>query len=282
MPTKQQHDTRLDQQLEEAAFLHEDDHAVEGQHHPEEVDHPFVAGHVVEVQQVVRRERQQRRRECDPSVGHEAAEREICEDCGDDEELQHEDSGGVKSSGWALSEGQGGQLHTCVAADREAGVRSVLDSPVVVYEPSLEPLEAVFGGEVHGYCQVLRGNPVVIARRSVEVPSVTAKDEDRRERDQQQGEGKQRRPQRGLKSVEGDHVSETCMREGETHIGALYSIDCKRDAQQRDRSIYRASLERVWRNFDFPDAAVAVELSGGDSRNAVLWKVDAHQTLAVE
>ena len=72
--------TCLDQQLTEAAFLHEDDHTVEGQHQPKRNSHLAGGDRVVEVQQVVRRERQQRRRERDPSVGRDAAERQIRED----------------------------------------------------------------------------------------------------------------------------------------------------------------------------------------------------------
>ncbi len=57
MPSQQQRNAHLDEQLAEAAFLYEDDHTVEGQHHSEEVGHPFVGCHVVEVEQIVRRER---------------------------------------------------------------------------------------------------------------------------------------------------------------------------------------------------------------------------------
>ncbi len=57
MPPQQQRDAHLHQQLTEAAFLHEDDHAMEGHHHSEEIGHPLVGRHVVEVEQIVRRER---------------------------------------------------------------------------------------------------------------------------------------------------------------------------------------------------------------------------------
>ncbi len=50
MPAKQQGDAHLDDQLAKAAFLHEDDHAVEGQHDSKEVGHPVVGGHVIVVE----------------------------------------------------------------------------------------------------------------------------------------------------------------------------------------------------------------------------------------
>ncbi len=140
------------------------------------------------VEQVVRRERQQRCSECNPPVGCEAAEREICEDRRDCEEQQHEDSSGHDLGGRVTGDWQGGRLHGCVAGRREAVVRRVTDCAVVVYEPTMKPLEAVFGGEVHGYRQVFRGCPVVIVP-SVETPSVVAEHEHRRQRKQQQGEG---------------------------------------------------------------------------------------------
>ena len=52
MPPQKQRDASLHEQLTEAPFLHEDDHAVEDQHHHEEVGHPLVGGHVVVVQQI--------------------------------------------------------------------------------------------------------------------------------------------------------------------------------------------------------------------------------------
>ena len=112
MPPKQQRDAGLDQQLTEAPFLYEDDHAVEGQHDYKEVRHPFVGRHVIEVQQVVRRERQQRRRERNPPVGREAAERQVRQDCCSSEEQQHQHSGGGEPGRRVLSEGQSGQFHT--------------------------------------------------------------------------------------------------------------------------------------------------------------------------
>ena len=181
VPSQQQGDAGLDEQLAEAAFLHEDDHAVEGQHHAKEVDHRFVSGHVVEVEEVVGRERQQRRRECDPSVGCEAEEREIREDCGSGEEHQHEDSDGVELIGRAPSKGQGGQLDDEVAADGEAVVGPVAGDAVVVYGPAREALEAVFWGNVHRYHEVM-GRYRVVAVSSVEVSSVAAEHEYRRQR----------------------------------------------------------------------------------------------------
>ena len=100
-----------------------------------------------------------------------------------------------------------------VAADREAVVRLVTDVAILVDEPVSEPLEAVFRGKVHGYRQVLRGYPVVIDP-SVEGSAIAPEHEYRRQCDQQQGEGKPSGSQRGLESLEGDHVSKTRMRGG--------------------------------------------------------------------
>ncbi len=87
----------------------------------------------------------------------------------------------------------------------------------------MEPLEAVLWRDVHGYRQVMRGQRVVIACWSVEVPSVAAEDEDRRECEQEQGEGKPRRPHRARDSVKWGHARETHMKEGDRSI-AHYTI----------------------------------------------------------
>ncbi len=44
----------------------------------------------------------------------------------------------------------------------------------------------------------------------------------------------------------------------------------------------RASLPRVWGELHLPNAAGAVKLSGGYSCDAVLRKIDAHETPVVE
>ena len=111
-------------------------------------------------------------------------------------------------SGRAPSEGQGGQLHTCVAADRKAVVRLVANVAILVDEPVNEPLEAVLRGKVHGDREVLRGYPVVIGPSSVEGSAVASEDEDRRQREHQQGQWKPSGLQGGLESVEGDHALE--------------------------------------------------------------------------
>ena len=51
-----------------------------------------------------------------------------------------------------------------------------------------------------------------LSRWSVEVAAVAAENEDRREREKQQGEGKPSGSQGGLESFKGDHVSKTRMR----------------------------------------------------------------------
>ena len=109
-----------------------------------------------------------------------------------------------------------------------------------------------------------------MARWSVEVPSGTAEDEDRRQRKQKQGEGKPSGPQRGFESVEYGHASETDMKEGERSIG-YYTT--------RTDGLVIAPWAKEVRllgrdELDLPNT-VAVDSAGIDPANGVLRKDDA-------
>ena len=184
VPAEQDRDGGLGEQLAEAPLLREDRHAVEGQHHPEEVGARFGGDHVVVVEEVVRGEREQRRGQRDPAVAEQPDEREPGEHGGGGEEREHEQPRGADRPREVVAEGQGRELDEGVGADREAGVGDVLRFAVRAQLLLLEQQEAVLRGQVRGQRQGRKRGPVRV--RPVGLRAVAAEDEDRGQREQQQ------------------------------------------------------------------------------------------------
>ena len=114
----------------------------------------------------------------------------------------------------------------------------------------------------------------------VELSAIAPEHEDRRQRQQQQGERKPSGLQGGLESIEQCHASEAGVMEGEISIGGIILYQLRRTRYRGIRM--PASLERVRPKFDLPNAVDAVVLPGCDLRDAVLRKINAGQALAVE
>ena len=186
VPAQQQRDARPEQQLPEAAFLHEDHHAVEDQHHSEEVRPHFGGDHLVEIQPVGRREGEKRGRERNPPVGREPAKGQVGQRRGRDEEQQHQHLCCVDLCPQVILERHHGQLDQGIAADGKAVERLVGRCSVGVEGLMEEPQEVVFGREVRGHRQVCERHAGVRSVSPEEVAPVVGGQEHRRQGRQQQ------------------------------------------------------------------------------------------------
>ena len=146
MPAQQQRRARLDEQLPEAALLDKKNHAVEGQQHAEKGEAIVGNGQIVVIQQIVRRKRQQRGGQGNPTVGSQPAEGQVGQHrAGGIKEQKHR-AGGVDFRHQAIPDRQYGQFDQRIAAKRKTTVWGVGTGAVFIQGLILEQQEVVFGG----------------------------------------------------------------------------------------------------------------------------------------
>ena len=244
MPSQQQRRTRLDEELPEAALLDEDHHAVKGEQHAEQGGHVLGGDHVAEIQQIVRRERGQGRRQCDPAGGDEPAKGEVGRHGAQDEEDQHQGPGGTDLRRKIVTERRHRQLQQHVAADREAIVCFVGKGAVVVQGEVAETQEAVLRRQVRGDRQVVRRR-VAVYQRPIEKAPVVAGQEHGRQGEQQEEE-RDCRPRREAAPPPGSPGPRGRRRSGGRggHVRELF-LPKGRDTQDRSSTVFDGRPERA-------------------------------------
>ena len=186
MPAQQQSGACPCRQLPKTPLLREHDHAVERQHHGEQVDRSLGGDHVAVIQRGKRREAEQGCRESDLRIGGEAEQRQVRRHGRRDEERHHQDPRGAHLRVKIVGKRRQRGLDDQVAANGKAVVRLVARFSVAAEVLAPEAEKVVIGRQVGGNGQVVRGS-CVVQPGTVEGASVVAY-EHRRQRHQQHRE----------------------------------------------------------------------------------------------